>query len=239
MPSLNRHAVRRTLAVVRRWFLWQAFTAVALGSLTISVVVGMASARRVSQASVWYWVGSPTLWTKRSLGHRAEYGTYFDSRGVTLYACRYDFIKQPPEWWADPTPWHPELYRTGFGHLTRPQAKFIIPALWLLNGWHYPILPSGWLPHGIALEMLSMTDPGMAGGMSQVALCLPVWLTVSIFAVPPIVWTVLYYFRHRRRRRARFGLCKACGYDLRGSPARCPECGRVPHRSSRPAMVAG
>jgi hypothetical protein len=39
-----------------------------------------------------------------------------------------------------------------------------------------------------------------------------------------LVWVWVAY---RLQRRAWHGLCPACGYDLRGTPERCPECGAV------------
>ncbi len=42
----------------------------------------------------------------------------------------------------------------------------------------------------------------------------------------PLWWTTTRVRSQvRARRRKRMGLCPACGYDLRESPGRCPECG--------------
>jgi len=50
----------------------------------------------------------------------------------------------------------------------------------------------------------------------------PLGYIAMLFAVVPAGWLV--GMMGRRRRSAR-GLCPACGYDLRASPDRCPECG--------------
>ncbi len=50
----------------------------------------------------------------------------------------------------------------------------------------------------------------------------PFWISALFFAA--LSW-YLYAPLHRRRKRKKLGLCVKCGYDLRGSKDRCPECG--------------
>ena len=55
----------------------------------------------------------------------------------------------------------------------------------------------------------------------------PFWSVALATAMPPMGWAGLRLRsrRHARRRKSQ-GLCD-CGYDLRATPHRCPECGRV------------
>jgi len=56
----------------------------------------------------------------------------------------------------------------------------------------------------------------------------PLWAIALAFSALP-VFRALRWRRRRRARRARSaGLCPACGYDLRATPERCPECGATP-----------
>ncbi len=59
-------------------------------------------------------------------------------------------------------------------------------------------------------------------------LTVPFWFLCLLFAIVP---TVHFATHIRRRRRQLAGFCKRCGYDLRATPDRCPECGTAPNGS--------
>ena len=60
----------------------------------------------------------------------------------------------------------------------------------------------------------------------------PYWFIALLTAAIPVRW--LWVGRRTARRRSR-GLCPACGYDLRATAERCPECGAVPEPSATAA----
>ena len=91
------------------------------------------------------------------------------------------------------------------------------------------------LPHRlrfgyVALEIAADAQlaPYFAPAKTIRILSTPIWFVVLATAALPTLWVGQCVATRRRLRswRAR-GLCAACGYDLRGSPSQCPECGAV------------
>ncbi len=65
----------------------------------------------------------------------------------------------------------------------------------------------------------------LSGGVDAVVVAVPYWSVLLLSTAAPLV-------RWRASRRYVAGLCSDCGYDLRATPDRCPECGAVPDAAS-------
>ncbi len=53
---------------------------------------------------------------------------------------------------------------------------------------------------------------------------IPYWAITALLAIPLVARTA----RILRHRALPPNHCRACGYDMRATPDRCPECGAAP-----------
>jgi hypothetical protein len=94
---------------------------------------------------------------------------------------------------------------------------------------------SGNIQHGFLWMNLNggaLSTPTVRVQLTCQAAGAPMW----ILGVPLLAPFMVMLVRNRRSvRRRRAGLCIQCGYDLRASPERCPECGSVSIASARVA----
>jgi hypothetical protein len=84
----------------------------------------------------------------------------------------------------------------------------------------------------LGFQFISQTVPlGQDGFIFVIGVIAPSWFVVFMSAMPPGLWYVLWRRRRRTQLRIERGQCVRCGYDLRESPGRCPECGEVSTQS--------
>lgn len=82
---------------------------------------------------------------------------------------------------------------------------------------------SGWVCLGFG-DLTTRWRPRFdrSGLLTMGQLTVPLWIPVVVFG---LLLGLCFLPMHRRGERRKLGLCLTCGYDLRGSGERCPECG--------------
>jgi hypothetical protein len=66
------------------------------------------------------------------------------------------------------------------------------------------------------------TTGSVAGYLDMRILAIPIWFPILLTTIPPAIWLIS---TRRQRRRKKSNQCLSCGYDLRASKDKCPECG--------------
>jgi hypothetical protein len=96
---------------------------------------------------------------------------------------------------------------------------------WTSRPWPYIGVGTGPVPtldwQFLGFMSFTGTTNGVPRRFSE--LFAPDWSFAMLFGTLPAVWAVL----RLRARRFAAGRCPACGYDLRATPNRCPECGAM------------
>lgn len=92
-----------------------------------------------------------------------------------------------------------------------------------LSGIQSGLQSVGWVHSGFGAACYrDGSFPAAAGIPLKVKLLSPDWFLALLASLLPLRWMVV---RTRIRRMREAAQCVQCGYDLRASPDRCPECG--------------
>lgn len=204
-------------------FLWLARLAVA-GSLLVTLVLAggwVESYRRPIELTRTRWNLSATEddWTKLRL--QLLRGSFMVAHEhQTQVAFTGNFISDVPF----------ALDRTDPAGVEWGRSPLVLPQIDIGPGF-------GDGPRALERWGLSWRAPReLTGGFGpyqtmQAWIRIDLWLPTALAGMLSGLSLAAWRRAGRFRRRSRAGLCASCGYDLRGSPDRCPECGTVARAS--------
>jgi hypothetical protein len=84
-----------------------------------------------------------------------------------------------------------------------------------------------------SIYSVEIHDPALGDSYSEeiYRIHFPYWIVTVVFATFPatacLAWLARRWIRVKSSSRVRSNLCGSCGYDLRATPDRCPECGAI------------
>jgi hypothetical protein len=147
---------------------------------------------------------------------------------VAAGAWVWSHVRPTPPRFVGPTPARWREVSLGGGHMAFSATEvFTRPAR---VGAGYPIGADvdGWHVMGVRWRRESLTlmrpEDRAVAAVLHTSRTVVVWLGLPLLlsAVLPVAWAVR---RVKARRPTPAGACRVCGYDLRASAERCPECG--------------
>ena len=158
---------------------------------------------------------------------RQRFGQGADGRWVWRHLKTWSsqgglIIRWERHTWTNATPRAVERPRLGW-EVKMPGEDFGHPpgAGWRpLMQFEHMVVPGG----GAVTADGEFTGAARTGQLRYIGdwFYVPHWAVTVALAAPLAMALVRW---RRERRRAARGLCPQCGYDLRASPQRCPECG--------------
>lgn len=152
-----------------------------------------------------------------SLSHHSEVAWHFRSRwgcvGVQVFWWGDQLTKKTTNYGFEPVPTPDGFYY--FGQPARPPSAPALDAAQVTHHWR-----------GLGFEVYrAVAAPPPPGGSGTatptIRVAVPHWFLTLLTLWMPVLWVTSF----RRRRRLQPGRCGSCGYDMRATPDRCPECG--------------
>ena len=186
---------------LRRW-LFNGLTLLSLGLCVATASLWVKSYYRIDLAGI--------VWQTRERLDNTLFCVVL--RGETEVLYEAPSIKFPPEPHG--------VYHVSFAHTSKSSLSniFLDPPL----SYDRPLFAQ-WMHGGFGY-----VSAGADHDMKYRACLIPLWSLLIAFALLPAMRFYGLAIKMRDRRRQSRGQCANCGYDLRATPDRCPECGKIP-----------